>query len=526
MISIPHERRAAYLRNCRIFSAISLLAAIVYLKWLYVDARPDNVWLFALLVAAETFNVIQAMGFWWTISNQRWFEPRVPNFAKTAATVDIYITVCGEPVDIVERTLLGALAIRHPRKTVYVLDDGHSQEIELLAYVNGANYLTRKLNRGAKAGNINDAMKQTHGDFIVIFDADHIPRADFLEKTLGGFADKRVAFVQTPQSYANRTHNRVAWGAHEQQRLFYGPIMRGRLGFNAAFSCGTNMVFRRTALNSVGGMPEDSITEDLRVTLLLLEKGYRSEYVSIVLAHGLGPLDVSGFFSQQLRWARGGLEILLKRKPFGWKMSVGTAAQFGLSFWYWFTGFAYAVYLVLPLAFLFFGERPVQAPNQYPIYFMPYIAVTLITMVYATDFELTFRGIWFTLASFPVHIAAFFSALLGGDAKFVVTSKSASSRSLRPVVAHVVAIVLLLSAIVYGIWRFGFTPSVMNNVAFALGHILILQGFVRYALWPEVPVGEEGGGGTAESLALEQPAVVVGAAESGIAMADGGGAGT
>ncbi len=508
MIYIPRERRKEYLRTCRIMSVISLLAALVYLKWLYLDARPDNAVLFVLLVAAETFNVVQAIGFWYTISIQKWNEPVAMDFSASDETVDIFITVCGEPRDVVERTVRGVMAVRHPRKKVWVLDDGRSHEIEVLAYVNGAGYLTRDSRRGAKAGNINDALARTSGKYVVIFDADHVPRPDFLEKSLGAFVDRHVAFVQTPQSYANRIDNRVAWGAHEQQRLFYGPIMRGRLSVNAAFSCGTNMIFNRAALADVGGMPEDSITEDLRVSLLLLEKGYRSEYVPVVLAHGLGPLDVSGFFSQQLRWARGGLEILFKRKPFFKGMRPATGIQFGLSFWYWFTGLAYAVYLILPVAFLVFGQRPVQAPNDYPLYFVPYIVVTLATMAYATDFDITFRGIWFTLSAFPVHIAALFSALFGGDAKFVVTSKSGTSRSLRPVAVHITAIAVLAFSIVFGLWRYGFNPSVMNNVAFALGHILLLQGFVRYALHPLVPEGEVGGRGTAAGLAAEKPANV------------------
>jgi len=490
MIYIPRERRRGYLRTCRILAGLSAVSALIYLKWLYFDSRPDNVVLFGLLIAAETFNIIQAAGFWYTISMQKWTEPPLADFSASHDTVDIFITVCGEPYEIVERTLLGAMAIRHPRKRVWVLDDGRSHEIEVLARASGAGYLTRATNRGAKAGNINDALKRTQGQYFVIFDADHVPVPDFLERTMGAFTDDAVAFVQTPQSYVNRSENRVAWGAHEQQRLFYGPIMRGRSAVDAAFSCGTNMIFRRKALEAVGGMPEDSITEDLRVSLMLLEKGYRSEYVPIILAQGLGPLDVSGFFSQQLRWARGGLEILFKRHPFYRGMPNATRIQFGLSFWYWFTGMAYFVYLVLPVAFLIFGQRPVQAPNEYPLYFVPYIVITLFTMSYAADFDLTFRGIWFTLAAFPVHMAAFFSAIFGGNAKFVVTSKAGGTRSLRPVVIHIFAIALLVFSIVFGIVRYGFNPSVMNNVAFALGHILILQGFVRYARHPEVPADE------------------------------------
>lgn len=490
MIYIPRERRRGYLRTCRILAGLSALSALVYMKWLYFDSRPDNMVLFGLLMAAETFNIVQAAGFWYTISMQKWVEPAVADFSATGETVDIFITVCGEPEEIVEKTLLGAIAIRHPRKRVWILDDGRSHAIEVLATSNGAGYLTRATNRGAKAGNINDALKRTAAEYFVIFDADHVPTPDFLERTMGAFSDDTVAFVQTPQSYVNRSVNRVAWGAHEQQRLFYGPIMRGRSSANAAFSCGTNMIFRREALMAVGGMPEDSITEDLRVSLMLLEKGYRSEYVPIILAQGLGPLDVSGFFSQQLRWARGGLEILFKRRPFHKGMAGSTRVQFGLSFLYWFTGMAYFIYLILPVAFLMFGQRPVQAPNEYPLYFLPYIVITLFTMSYAADFDLTFRGIWFTLAAFPVHMAAFFSAIFGGNAKFVVTSKTAGRRSLRPVAVHVTAIALLVASIVVGLIRFGVNPSVMNNVAFALGHILILQGFVRYAIRPEVPADE------------------------------------
>jgi cellulose synthase (UDP-forming) len=489
VIEIEEQRRAAYLLTCRVLSVLSALAALLYLKWLFFDARPDNVWLFAMLVGAELFNIVQASGFWWTISNQRWTEPQHIDFSRTHERVDIFITVCGEPRAVVERTLMAAMAIRHPRKSVWILDDGHSPDVEALAWLHGAGHLTRPNRRGAKAGNINEALKRTNGHFVVIFDADHIPEPNFLEETMGAFMSDQVAFVQTPQSYYNRAENRVAAGAHDQQQLFYGPIMRGRNSSQAVFACGTNLVFRRSALEAIGGMPEDSITEDLRVSLLLLKAGYRAEYICKVLAHGMGPVDVGGYFSQQLRWARGGLEIMMRRKPFFKGMPWSTRFQYGLSFIYWFTGPVFSIYLMLPVAFLVFGQRPVHAPNQYPAFFLPYITLTLITMVYASNRKIRFRTLWYTLASFPVHYAAFFSALLGRDAKFVVTSKGTSQRSLRPVMVQVITVIVLLVSVVIGLSRGGFTPAVLNNVAFALGHVLVVQGFIRYALWPEQPHG-------------------------------------
>lgn len=478
-------RRRRYLKTTRVLVALSCVAVALYLKWLVFDARADNVWLFGALITAELFNIGQAMGFWYTISRQEWVEPPKPDFSTSTETVDIFITVCGEPVPIVEKTLLGALAIRHPRKTVWVLDDGGSTEVELVSILLGARYLHRSHRTGAKAGNVNNALRYSSGDYVVILDADHVPAPEFLEKVMGAFADEKIGFVQTPQSYGNRYENRVAGGAHDQLDIFYGPILRGRTPRGAVFSCGTNVVFRRKALQTVDGLPEDSITEDLRLSLLLLRKGYGSVYVPRVLAVGIGPVDVAGYFSQQSRWARGGLEILFKRRPFFKGMGRPAATQYALSFMYWFTGLAYAIYLLLPIAYLMFGERPVQVPNRYPVYFLPYLIITLATMAYGTEYRINFRAIWFTLGSFPVHIGALFQSIFGKNARFIVTAKEGGTRSLQPVMVHVTVIFLLVLSAIVGLVREGFSPSVTNNVAFALGHILVLQGFVRYALFPE-----------------------------------------
>jgi len=124
MIEIPSARRRTYLRNCRILAVLSSITALLYLKWLLFDARPENQPLYWLLVAAEIFNITQAAGFWYTISVQRWTEPPVPDFSITGEIVDVFITVLGEPLDVVESTLSAAMLVRHPRKRVHLLDDG------------------------------------------------------------------------------------------------------------------------------------------------------------------------------------------------------------------------------------------------------------------------------------------------------------------------------------------------------------------------------------------------------------------
>ncbi len=491
MIHIEPERRRRYLASCRILALLSASAAAYYIGWLLLSARPSNLFLFYLLVGAELFNVTQSAGFWYTISMQSWTEPPTPDFKRTGETVDVYVTVCGEPPEIVAKTVAGACRIRHPRLNVWILDDKPSAEIEAIAEEEYAGYLPRDERRGAKAGNINDALAFTDGDLIAIFDADQVPEPDFLEHTLGAFEDPGVAFVQTPQFYDNKDSNRVAAGAHDQQALFYGPILRGKNGCRAVFSCGTNVVFKRSSIEAIGGMPEDSITEDLKMSLLLMKAGYKSLYVPRVLARGLGPVDLGGFFGQQRRWARGGLELFLKTPTSPAGLSVKQVIQYFLSFIFWFTGWSYASYLLLPVLFLLMGLRPVQVPNEYPTHFIPYVLVTLFTVAYASDFKLKFRGLMFTLGSFPVHISALVSTILARASHFVITPKKIESRSLRPATAHILASLTLIGASLFGLSRAGTDPSVLNNVAWALGHLLVLGGFIRLAVAPVVePAGE------------------------------------
>lgn len=488
MIEIPRERRSRYLRTCRVLAAVSAVLALLYLKWLLFDARPEYVPLYWLLVVAEVFNVLQAGGFWLTISIQKWNEPPQPDFAHTVLPVDIFVTVMDEPLDIVDTTLRAAAQVRHPRAHVHVLDDGHNEAVRALAERIGVDYMTRPDHTGAKAGSLNHALARTAGIYFAIFDADQAPHPDFLEATLGAFDDRRVAFVQTPQVYRNRGVSRVAAGAHDQQALFYGPIMRGKNGAGAAFSCGTNMVFRRSAVDEIGGIPQDSITEDLRCSLMLHQRGHRSVYVSRVLAEGLGPLSVGAYFDQQYRWGRGGLEILWRRRPFTRGLRAGQGLQYALGFMYWFTGLAYLSYLVLPASFLIAGLRPVQVPNDYPVHFLPYALMALATIVYASDFQIRFDALWFTLASFPVHARAIVASILSRrTARFVVTPKHEGRASLRPALPQILTIAVLAISAVYGLARLGPEPSVVNNVAWIVAHIVILQGFVRLAARPRFP---------------------------------------
>ena len=224
--------------------------------------------------------------------------------------MDVFVPVYKEPVDIVDLTVAAAAGLRGAEVRVWVLDDGNDDEMRDLAARHGVGYIRRDEHTGAKAGNINNALALTNAPFIAVFDSDHVADPTFLEGTLGHMEDPAVAFVQTPQYYANTEGNRIASASWAQQALFFGAIARGKDGLDAVFCCGTNVLFRREAFESVGGFPTNSLTEDFELSIRLHEKGWKSVYVPEVLSRGLGPEDMAAYVSQQQRWARGCLSGL------------------------------------------------------------------------------------------------------------------------------------------------------------------------------------------------------------------------
>ena len=230
----------------------NLALASYYISWRYLFSINWDYWPMSLaLLAAETYSFISIwlFGFMlWRLKVRRNPPPSMPG-----AEVDVFITRYNEPVELVRETVRAAVAIHYPHNT-YVLDDGNSPDMEEAALAEGAKYIVRPddwagHDRHAKAGNVNSALFQTQGEFILILDADQLAAPEILDETLGYFADPKVALVQTPQWFYN-----VPKGDYlgSQAPLFYGPIQQAKDGWNAAFFCGTNAVLRREAFMEIG----------------------------------------------------------------------------------------------------------------------------------------------------------------------------------------------------------------------------------------------------------------------------------
>src|SRR5689334_11685384 len=201
-------------------------------------------------------------------------------------TVDVFIPTYNEPLDVLERTIVGALALDYPKDKfkVYVLDDKRRDWLREYCESKGAFWMIRPDNFHAKAGNMNAAFKKTDGEFIAIFDADFVPYRNFLKRTVPFFQEPTIGIVQTPQHFFNKDPVQSNLSLEkvwpDEQRLFFDEMATSRDAWDVSFCCGSCSIARRSAIDAIGGFPHDSITEDLLTTLAMLNRGYKTRYLN------------------------------------------------------------------------------------------------------------------------------------------------------------------------------------------------------------------------------------------------------
>ncbi len=236
--------------------------------------------------------------------------------APPTGTLDVFVTVCGEPLDMVERTLRAALEIRYPHRT-YLLNDGLVadkpgwQEVERLAARLDVPCFTRATGALGKAGNLNFALARTDGDFVATIDADHVAVPELAHETLGYLRDERVAFVCTPQRFLAQGPDVL----NNEEPLFYRSMQPAKDADNCAFSCGNGTVYRRTALESIGGFSEWNLVEDLHTSYRLHAAGWHSVYHPRPITTGVAPRTAAVYVKQRMRWAMDSLRLLLLDSP-------------------------------------------------------------------------------------------------------------------------------------------------------------------------------------------------------------------
>ncbi|WP_062383713.1 glycosyltransferase family 2 protein [Demequina iriomotensis] len=474
---VSRDRATGHSPVLTLLVVLATLGILVYSAFLLNPANRGDVIPWVLVIGAESVLVFHALLSMWTIlagavdpRGYAYHQARAQLLGRSATgdatawpfqlegrrvTVDVFITVYGEPLDVIRRTVTAAVAM-HGRHRTWVLDDGRSDRVRELATELGARYVRRLSSGGQKAGNVNHALTLAKGELFAIFDADFVPDPTFLLETVPFFIEDDVAFVQTPQTYGN-LHTTIAKGAGYMQAVFYRFVQPGRNRFNAAFCVGTNVVFRRVAIDDIGGIYTDSKSEDVWTSLLLHERGWRSVYIPTVLAIGDAPDTVEAYAKQQLRWATGGFEILLTHHPLSPRrnLTADQRIQYFVTATFYLTGIAPLLLLLVPPLEIYFDLRPMALS----------ISVSTWLFFYAGFYLMQIGLAWFTLGSFrwqtltlstvsfPIYVKAFVNAFTHRDVGWTATGSTRARSPFNFIVPQVLFFAFLALTSVVAVWR-------------------------------------------------------------------------
>lgn len=410
---------------------------------------------------------------------------------ETLPTVDILIATYNEPVSILRNTVAAAVGQKYPhdRFTVFVCDDGRRDEVRQLAEEFGAVWSIRDEHKHAKAGNLNNCLQNyAKSELFMVLDADMIAKSTFLEKTVGYFSDPAMALVQAPQVFYNpdpfQNNLQLYDAIPNEQDFFMREVEQRRSQFNAVLNVGTNAVFRRSAIDDIGGIPVGTITEDMATSMLLQARGYKTAFVNETLAMGLSPDVFSDYVVQRDRWCRGNIQVLKKWNPL--KLP-------GLSFMqrliyfdgvlYWFFGLQKFIYNVGPILFLLTGI-PIYYSDVFTmlLFFAPvyYSSSVIFTLFNHKSRTYTWAHIYETALAPYLSLSALSELIFSSKIKFSVTPKGVDARkthfALRTAMPHLVMAGFSLAALAYGI------NKILTDVNYMIPVYLVNLAWLLYNL--------------------------------------------
>lgn len=346
---------------------VMLITTGIYLIWRTFYTLPTSsiasLIVGILLLAAEWLGFANSAVFYFLFSKDFKRPLKTVDDLSELPSIDVYIATYNESIDILKRTLVAATLLDYPDKSkvnVYVCDDGSRLSVKKICAEYGATHITRKTHEHAKAGNLNNALSITDGELILILDADMIPRQDMLMRMVGYFSNPKLAFIQAPQTFYNEDPYQFNLFAAEElgsdQDFFMRDIQQHKDYFNAVMFIGSNALFRRKALEDIGGFSVGVITEDMATGMLLHSRGWHAYALSENLASGLQPESFADMVSQRDRWGRGNIQVLRKWNPLKIKgLSLIQRIFYIDGILYWFYGLKKLIFILAPVCYLCFG---------------------------------------------------------------------------------------------------------------------------------------------------------------------------
>ncbi len=233
---------------------------------------------------------------------------------KELPFVSIQIPTFNDPV--AERCLKQCMKFDYPRNRyeIIIADDSTNTATQKLlkGYVDKnrafIKYIHRDNRENFKPGALMNALSQTKGEILIIFDSDWIPRKDFLKKIIEPFSDPKVAIVQSRQGVYNQKTNLITRFASYLIMIHHLVIMPIGNKVNCVFFCGTGGAIRKSVLEEADGWNVDSITEDSDLSVNLLLQGHKSVYLDFETPSEV-PDSFEGFIKQQMRWCYGNTRV-------------------------------------------------------------------------------------------------------------------------------------------------------------------------------------------------------------------------
>ena len=400
-------------------------------------------------------------------------------------SVDVLLPSAGEPLEVLHNTFMHVSRLRWAGELqVVVLDDSARPAVQQLAESFGLKYLTRP-DRGhlKKAGNLRHGYERTSGAIIAIFDADFVPRADYLYELAPYFDDADIAIVQSPQFFdLNRSMNWVQYAAGSTQVLFYKWIQAARDSSDAAICVGTCALYRRSALQAAGGFAQIGHSEDVHTGVNVMAAGYRVRYVPTVVSKGLCPDGLAQFITQQYRWCTGSMSLLMDKSFHRRRMTFMQRLSYWSGFLYYLSTAVEVFVIPVPALLLaFFAPGQLRVTNYIFVLLALVVrqaVVPVITLGRDSLVSLTRIQTSYAFA----HAVALADAVRGREDAWVATGTAGSSptsaRVLRLARVWFAVTQTLLWSVV--LWRgpaFGWLPY-GSLAVFAALNLLIMYPIV------------------------------------------------
>ena len=354
--------------------------------------------------------------------------------------VDVFISTYNEPPELLYKTINACLHMDYPDKSkvhIYLCDDGHREEMGVLAKQMGVTHLVRDTHQFAKAGNLNHALSVTKSPYIVTFDADMMPKHDFLTACIPYFLGKEeIGFLQTPQTFYNPDLFQYNLYSEDrfpnEQDYFYRNVQVMRNASNTVIYGGTNTILSRKALEDIGGFYTGVITEDFATGMMIQSKGYKCYAINESYACGLAPEDLKSLIKQRQRWARGCIQTGRKiHLLFVKGLSIRQKISYLTSITYWYGALKRLVYIMSPILYAVFNIIVVKCTVlQVMIFWLPMYVLNNLALRFSSGNIRNTRltNIYETIFVPSLLPAVILESLGISQKKFIVTRKDSKQK--------------------------------------------------------------------------------------------------